>query len=126
MTVEVPDEVMSLSQELQTPLDMLSDASVQYLADAYKYYVVVTDSVDEGELLYSIHVEEGPSGGSQLTKYVVASSNHAKIIELGWTERAQGQLSYPGRFPAAQAIEFLMEGLASGRVVNALIWRLGK
>lgn len=126
MRIEVSGEVMNLSQELQFPLDELSDASAQYLADAYKYYVVVTNSVDEGELLYSIHVEEGASGGSERTKYVVASSNHAKVIELGWSERAQGQLSYPGRFPGAKAVEFLIEGLASGRVVDALAWRLGK
>jgi hypothetical protein len=126
MTIEVPDGVMHLSRELQSPINELSDASAQYLSDAYKYYVVVVGAVDTGELLYSIHVEEGPSGGDSHRKYVVAGANHAKVVEIGWIERGQGQASYPGRFPAQKAIEFLLEGLQNNRVVDALRWRLGK
>lgn len=126
MTLEVPDGVMHLSRELRIPIEELGNASAHYLADAYKFYVVEVGAVDSGELLYSIHVEEGASGGSHERKYVRASANHAMVVEIGWTERAQGQESYPGRFPAAKAVEFLLEGLRNGNVVDALNWRLGK
>lgn len=126
MTIEVPDGVMHLSRELQVPIEHLSDAAAHYLSDAYKHYVVEVGAVDTGELLESIHVEEGASGGGEHRKYVIASANHALVVEIGWTERGQGQASYPGRYPAAKAVEFLLEGLRSGQVVDALNWRLGK
>ncbi len=126
MQIDVPDGVMHLSRELQSPIDELSDAAAHYLSDAYKYYVVAVGAVDKGELLYSIHVEEGASGGGQHQKYVVADANHAMVVEIGWTERAQGQLSYPGRYPGAKAVEHLLEGLQNGEVVDALAWRMGR
>lgn len=126
MTVEVPDGVMHLSREFQNPIGEFADAAAHYLADSYKFYVVDVGAVDSGELLYSIHVEEGASGGDHEKKYVVAGANHAMVVEIGWTERGQGQASYPGRYPAAKAIAFLLEGLQTGRVVDALNWRLGR
>lgn len=126
LRVQVPDGALHLSRQFQEPLEELSDAVAHYLEDAYKYYSVVVGAVDTGEHLFSIHVEEGPSGGDEYQKYVVASSGHSMVIEIGWTERAKGQASYPGRFPAEKAVEFLIQGLESGRVQDALSWRLGR
>jgi hypothetical protein len=126
VTIEIPAGVLNLSQELQSPIEDVSDAATHYLSDAYKFYVVEVGAVDSGELLFSIHVEEGASGGDYHRKYVRAGAAHAMVVEVGWTERGQGQASYPGRFPAQKAVESLLEGLQSGRVVDALAWRLGK
>lgn len=120
--IQVPDEVFNLSQEFQSPIEELSEVSANYLADAYRFYVVAVGAVDKGELLYSIHVEDGPG----FTKWVVASANHGMIVELGWIDRAQGQASYPGRHPAEKAIEFFFNQLESGEIVDALQWRMGK
>lgn len=127
MTIQVPDEVLYLSREFQIPIDEVSDAAANYLADAYQYYVVSVGAVKTGELLHSIHVQEGAStpGGERL-KHVIASANHAAIVEYGWTERGKGQLSYPGKFPAQQAVAKLLDHLDSGGLVDALAWRLNK
>jgi hypothetical protein len=127
MSIQVPGEVLNLSRELQIPIDELSDAAANYLADAYQYYVVAVGAVKSGELLQSIHVQEGPSsdGGDRL-KHVVATANHAAVVEYGWIERGKGQLSYPGRFPAEKATMALLDHLDRGGLVDALAWRMKK
>lgn len=122
----VPDVVYDISGQLQRPMEEVKDAIVYYLADAYRSFIVAVGAVDKGHLLFSVHVEEGPSGGGMFIKYVVADVNHAAIVELGWTNRAQGQASYPGRYPAQKAVEFTISELQSGRIVDALDWRLGR
>lgn len=106
---------MHLSSEFQRPVEEFKDAVLNYVADAYKFYVVAVGAVDTGELLESIHVE----GNS-----IVASSQHAKVVEIGWTERAKGQASYPGRFPAQKAVEYTLESLQNGNLKDALALRL--
>lgn len=121
-TIQVPDEVLNLSREFQGPMDELIDAAALYISDAYKYYVVVVGAVDTGELLHSIHVEEGPGR----VKYIRASADHAMVVEVGWIHRARGQASYPGRYPAQKAVESFLEGLNNGEIVDALNWRMGR
>lgn len=124
--MEVPPEILTLSERLQIPIEELSDAAALYLADTYKYYVAAVGAVDTGELLYSIHVEDGVGGSDDHVKYVRAGAAHASVVEYGWTDRAQGQLSYPGRFPAQKAFESFIEKMDSGEIVDAINWRLGK
>lgn len=126
MDFVVPEVLNDISGALQQPIEKTDEAIAYYLADAYRSFVVAVGAVDTGELLFSIHIEEGPSGGGMHTKFVVADADHAAIVEYGWTERAQGQESYPGRYPGQKAIEFTLEQLSSGNIVDALEWRLGK
>lgn len=124
--IDIPSEVLHLSRELQSPINEIHDAAAQYLSDSYKFYVAAVGAVDTGDLITSIHVEEGPSGGVLHQKYVVAGVPYAIVVETGWTERGQGQASYPGRFPAQKAIESFLDAMKSGEIVDALQWRLGK
>ena len=126
MDFVVPEVLYDLSRTLQKPISEVDDAVAYYLADAYRSFITAVGAVDTGEFLFSVHVEEGPQGGGISTKYVVADVDHAAIVEFGWTDRAAGQSSYPGRFPAQKAVEFTLEQLSSGRIVDALEWRLGK
>jgi hypothetical protein len=126
MRFVVPESLQDLSGHLQRPIEQIDDAVAYYLADSYKYYIVAVGAVDTGELLMSVHVEEGPSGGGLHTKYVIADADHAKIVETGWLNRAKGQASYPGRYPAQKAVDFTISELNSGRIIDALEWRLGR
>lgn len=126
MTTTYPEVLENLSGSLQRPIDQIDDAITYFLADVYRSFIVAVGAVDSGELLFAVHVEEGPSGGGLHTKYVVADVDHAAVVEYGWTERAQGQLSYPGRYPGQKAIEFTLEQLSSGQILDALDWRLGR
>lgn len=126
MDFVVPEVLYDLSGALQKPISEVDDAVAYFLADAYRSFIVAVGAVDTGELLFAVHVEEGGEGGGLSTKYVVADVDHAAIVEIGWTDRAAGQASYPGRFPAQKAVEFTLEQLTSGRIVDALEWRLGK
>lgn len=124
--IDVPREVLHLSETFEGRIDKLHDAAALYLSDAYKYYIYVVGAVDTGELLGSVHIEEGPSGGGDHIKYIVAGADHAMVVETGWILRAQGQASYPGRFPAQRALEHLLQGLENGEVLEALEWRIGR
>jgi hypothetical protein len=126
MDFVVPEALYDISGQLQKPISEVDDAVAYYLADAYRSFIVAVGAVDTGELLFAVHVEEGPSGGGISTKYVVADVDHAAVVEIGWTERAAGQASYPGRYPAQKAVEYTLEQLNSGRIVDALEWRLGR
>lgn len=124
--IVIPEILDNLSDSLQRPIEQIDEAITYFLADAYRTFIVAVGAVDKGELLFAVHVEEGPSGGGLHTKYVVADVDHAAVVEFGWTERASGQASYPGRFPAEKAVEFTLRELESGRILDALDWRLGK
>jgi hypothetical protein len=126
MNFVVPAELQDLSRHLQQPIEKIDDAIAFYLADSYRYYVQAVGAVDTGELLFSIHIEQGASGGGINTKYVVASADHAKIVETGWLLRARGQTSYPGRYPAQKAKDATMSEIRSGKIVDALEWRMGR
>ena len=49
-------------------------------------------------------------------RYVVASADHARVVEFGWTLRGRGQSSYPGRFPAGRAVEQFLTQFRSGNM----------
>ena len=124
--IDIPESVLELGKALNGPIGELHEAAAHYLADAYRNYVVAVGAVDTGELLGSIHVEDGfsPLFGER-SKFVVASALHSSVVEYGWIDRGQGQASYPGRYPARSAIQFFIENLVSGGLANTLNWRLG-
>jgi hypothetical protein len=124
MTIELPDGLMNLSQEFQAPIEEFSDAAAEYIRDIYKYYIDQAGAIRSGAFLQSVHVEEGPSGSGEHRKYVIADVPYAKVVEIGWIERGQGQTSYPGRYPAQDAIEFVLASLESGLAGDALKARL--
>jgi hypothetical protein len=124
--MEVPPDILQMHEDFQVPIQMLSEASANYLADMYRYYIAAVGAVDTGELIESVHIVDGSDSADDHLKYVRAGAGHAAVIEYGWTNRAKGQLSYPGRFPAQKAFESFIEKMDSGEIVDALNWRLGK
>lgn len=127
MRVDIPEGLLDLQEELEVPMDELLLASAEYTRDIYRYYIDLVEAVRTGDLMGSVHIEDGPvAKGGKKQKYIVASADYAKVVEYGWTERGRGQDSYPGRFPAQLAVEFIIHSLDSGLALDALKARIAE
>lgn len=126
MRIDVPEGVLDLGGQLQGPMDELLDSAAEYVADAYRSYIALEGAVDTGALLGSVHVEGEFMILGERSKQVVADVGYSAVVEYGWTDRGSGQASYPGRFPAQQAITFFIDSLIGGQIRDAFSWRLGR
>lgn len=100
--VHIPDAVRNIGADIDKVFEPALDLIAGGLAKFYQYQVMAVGAVDTSWFINHIRVFEKGS------RYRVVGAgpevDYSAIVEHGWIERAQGQLSYPGRWPAARAI----------------------
>ena len=126
MRIDVPEAVMNLGEQLQDPMDDLLDVSAHYIAGAYRSYIVKEGAVESGEFLRSVHVEGDFRLAGDRHKQVVADVGYSAVIEYGWISRGAGQASYPGRYPAQQAIQFYINNFVANEIRSGLGGSFGR
>lgn len=87
-----------LSNVSEDALDIIGGRLVRL----YKEEITAVDAIATRFFNDTVAVQE-PHRLNERT--VKSAASYGGIVEIGWVYRARGQESYPGRFPAARAIE---------------------
>ena len=82
------------NNELQQKVDLLARTLAEKGVKIAKANITKLDAIFTGELLSSVHLEQGNSGGGKAVFFVVADSEHAAFVEFG-----TGQLGQEGPYP---------------------------
>jgi hypothetical protein len=109
--LEIPDALRNLEGAFVAPIEGAADEIADGIVGLYKGAIEGVGAVATGRFRDMVHVRTATRSGEVIQR-VIASERKTDsgiflsgIIEFGWDERADGQGSYPGRFPALLAVE---------------------
>lgn len=117
LAAHVPDALRHIGGDVDSVFEPALDEIAKGLIKLYQYRIMAVGAIDSGDFINTVEVREKGS------RYRVVGSqvSYSGVVEFGWIERAQGQASYPGRFPAAQAIG-MMEPVIADAFAHQM-WR---
>lgn len=97
---EIPEAITFIdNRQIEAALDDVSSGLVR----VYKEEIEAVGAVDSGHLRDTVRVRSRRRG----ERYVASDAEYSGVVEHGWINRAKGQASYPGRWPAGRAIVLL-------------------
>ena len=91
------------NNELQQKVDLLARTLAEKGVKIAKANITKLDAIFTGELLSSVHLEQGNSGGGKTVFFVVADSEHAAFVEFG-TGQLGKEAPYP--FPLPPGVDW--------------------
>ena len=91
------------NNELQQKVDLLARTLAEKGVKIAKANITKLDAIFTGELLSSVHLEQGNSGGGKAVFFVVADSEHAAFVEFG-TGQLGKEAPYP--FPLPPGVDW--------------------
>ena len=95
-----PGSLRNLAQEIGQIGELaLTDIGDDFVS-LYQQEIAAVGAVDSGDFMNTVKVRRQAWHQRDIASGVAYSG----VVEEGWTKRARGQESYPGRFPAKRAI----------------------
>jgi hypothetical protein len=111
--VVIPDAIHNMSQELGEPIsEGIADEVAEEVAVRYRGAIEAVDAIDSGRFHNNVHARAAVRTGEFYERTVISEDEegpipYSDVIERGWINRARGQASYPGRYPAMKAVDNL-------------------
>jgi len=87
------------NKQIEQALDDVSSG----LISLYQAEIEAVGAVDTGYLRDTVRVRSRRKG----ERFVASDAEYSGVVEFGWINRAKGQASYPGRWPAGRAVVLL-------------------
>jgi hypothetical protein len=115
MQLVIPDALRHLDQVLDDPLNQALDAIAEGIVALYKSNITSVGAVLTGRFRDTVHVRSATRAGDLKERIVASDAPYSGVVEYGWLDRARGQSSYPGRFPAQATVQ------QAGPVINLAI-----
>lgn len=109
--MEISDALRDLESAFNAPLEAAADEIADGLVDLYRRSIEGVGAVESGRLRDLVHIRTATRSGDEIVRAIASERKTdggeflSGIVEFGWTERANAQESYPGRFPAEIAVE---------------------
>jgi hypothetical protein len=103
--VEIPDALRHIGDIFHDPFEQAMDDIANGYVALYKGEIVSVGAVLSGRFRDRVHVRSASRYGDTIEKIIASEVPYSGVVEYGWIERARGQASYPGRYPAARAID---------------------
>jgi hypothetical protein len=101
--VLIPSALRELGQDIESDAEAALVEIAEGLVTIYQEEIEAVGAVDTRFFLETVDIRYA----TRFERGVGSRAFYAGVVEHGWTARARGQESYPGRFPAARAISRL-------------------
>jgi hypothetical protein len=105
LAAHVPDALRHIGGDVDSVFDPALDEIAEGIIKVYQYQILAVGAIDTGWFIN--HVRLLAKGHRYRVVGAGPEVPYAGVVEHGWIERAKGQLSYPGRWPAARTIGML-------------------
>lgn len=100
--IHIPDALRHIGGDIDAIFDPVLDEISGGLIRFYQAQIMAVGAIDTSWFIN--HVRLLAKGHRYRIVGAGPEVPYSGVVEHGWIERAQGQLSYPGRWPAARAI----------------------
>lgn len=102
LAAHIPDALRHIGGDVDSIYDPALQEIGEGLVKYYQYQIAAVGAIDTAWFINHVRIL------NKGHRYVVVGAgpevNYSAVVEHGWIERARGQASYPGRFPAGRAI----------------------
>lgn len=102
LAAHIPDALRFIGGDVDAIYEPVLDEVAGGLVKFYQYQIMAVGAVDTAWFINHVRILAAGS------RYRIVGAGpevpYSGVVEHGWIERARGQASYPGRFPAGRAI----------------------
>jgi hypothetical protein len=100
IAAHIPNALRQIGGDVDSIFEPALDEIASGLIRLYQAQIMAVGAIDSGDFINTVEVREK----GHRYRIVASKVSYSGVVEHGWIERARGQASYPGRFPAARAI----------------------